>query len=302
LDVPIPSGKALASFPARLDADWEVLVRRPEAAALLESLSTRHSGPRWVDANALVAAIESTHDDTLVHQLVSAAQEPSEEGQTAARIIIEALRPLIARVARQISFGSTNSDAFAHVTAELYQVIRTLPLHRPSSTLANLRMELVGSLFGERRAHHPAARRAISTAVPSDDIEALYAARAALDIGLGDMGKAPSLVEDSALVTVHALGVLRRAEAAGLRTGEESRQRIELLEMLVWGLNEGVLTDGQARALADYESSEAAASPQQFAAVSRARQRGLSRLRCALPRYLASKDDSEARLLGNVQR
>jgi hypothetical protein len=283
------------SFPTRLDADWEDLVRRPETAALLESLRACRPGLDSCDANALVVVIGSTRDEGLIRLLVTVAQEAGARGRISARILLQALRPLIARLARQISLGSTFSDAFAHVTAELYEVIRTFPLHRDGSTLANVRMELVGRLFGEKRAHHPVARRAINAAVPTHDIEALHAERAApIGSGPADRGEAASPVEDSALKKLHALGVLQRAEATGLCRGEESSERIELLGMLVWALEEGVITEGQARALANDGRIEDAASPRRLAAASRARQRGLSRLRLALPRYLAADSHPDA--------
>ena len=272
-------------FALRLNADWVHLVRRAATASLLKSLAARHPGFPQGGADAVVAALRAG-DDELVRQLVAAAQEPGEAGQVAARILIEALRPLVVRLARQHTETSGFQDAFAHVTSVLFQVVRTVPLSRRGSMLANVRMEVVGQLFGDRRKHHPEARRAINGAAPRGDLERLRTARTAAP-GAVSLELADS-AEDLALGSLKTASAIDRAREAGLTTGEESSERTELLDLLLWALDQRVITPGQARALADH-GQRGIEQWGSRAAVNRARERGILRLREAASRYLAAQ-------------
>ena len=65
-----------------------------------------------------------------------------------------------------------------------------------------------------------------------------------------------------------------------------SGERGELLDLLLWALDQRVITTGQARALSEHGQvgADTAASR---AAANRARERGIHRLREAASRYLA---------------
>ena len=279
----MPGTSTLTATPyaLRLNADWTHLTRRPATAALLKSLAARQVGLPQGGADAVVAALRAD-DDALMRLLVAAAQEPGESGQIAARIVIEALRPLAVRLARQHAEAGGFQDSFAHVTAVLFQVLRTVPLTRRGAMLANIRMEMVGMLFGERRKHNPAARRAINTARPLGDPARLAATRAAGAVSLELADSAENLAL-GALVSADAFS---RARAAGLSAGEESGERGELLDLLLWALDQHVITTGQARALSEHGQGGADTAASR-AAVNRARERGIHRLREAASRYLA---------------
>lgn len=272
-------------FALRLDSDWFHLVRRPATASLLKALAARYPGFPHGGADPVVAAVRSG-DDELVRQLVATAQKPGEAGQIAARILIEALRPLVVRLARQYTEASGFQDAFEHVTSVLFQVLRTVPLTRRGAMLANVRMEVVGQLFGDRRKHHPAARRAINGAAPRSDLERLHKASSGapstVSLELADSA------EDLALRSLETDGAFDRAREAGLTAGEQSRERAELFDLLLWALDQRVITPGQARALANHGQPEAQ-QPGNRAAVNRARERGIHRLREAASRYLAAQ-------------
>jgi len=281
--MPGTSTLTAAPFALRLDADWIALAGRPATAALLKSLAARHPGFPQGGAHAVVAALRAG-DDGLMRLLVASAQEPGESGQIAARILIEVLRPLAVRLARQYTGAGGFQDSFAHVTSALFQVLRTIPLTRRGAMLANIRMETVGLLFGERRKHNPAARRAINAASPRADLERLSKAPgtgpAEAWLALADSA------ENLALGALGTVGAFARARAAGLTAGEESGERGELLELLLWALDQRVITEGQARALADHGQFGAEQAGSR-AAVNRARERGIHRLREAAARYLA---------------
>ena len=257
------------SLSIRLDADWRALQRRPATASLLKGLAARCPGlPTGPDA--LVAALSNGRNEQLVRTLVSAAQRPGEGGQIAARIVLQALRPLAVRLAR--SSPAPFAEAYAEAVAALYEAVRTVPLARPGRVLANVRMDAVKRLFGARCQDVPAARRAIAEAAPVAQLA---------DLAADVLTRAVESAEDEVLAAERAAGTVRRAAAAGLRTGELHAERIELLELLAWAMDERVITRGQAALLAEHgqgaESENAA----------RTRRRAIARLREAAARYLA---------------
>lgn len=272
-------------FALRLNSDWVHLVRRPATASLLKSLAGRNPGFPQGGADGVVSALRAG-DDALMRQMVAAAQDPGEAGPIAARILIEALRPLVVRLARRYSDEPGFHDAFAHVASVLFQVLRTVPLTRRGAMLANVRMEVVSLLFGYRRKHHPAARRAINGAAPREDLERLHKApgAAADSVSLEPADSA----EELALDMLASARAFERAREVGLTAGEQSGERAELLDLLLWALDQRVITPGQARALADH-GQPGAVSETSRGAANRARERGIRRLREAASRYLADQ-------------
>lgn len=263
----------IPSYAARLDADWRALTHRPATASLLKQLAAAHPGFP-TDPDALVAAIRAAGDEQLVRALVATAQRPGESGQIAARILVQALRPLAVRLARSQG-AEPFADAHGQAVAALYQALRTVPLTRRGRIIAHIRMDAVSILFGARREHHPAARRAIESAAPVPDVAELAA---------DALEQAAASAEDQALTDVRTEAAVSRAIAARLPLGEERGGRVELLELLLWAIDEHVITRKQAELLAEHgeqaETENAA----------RSRRRAIGQLRAAAARYLAATD------------
>lgn len=260
------------SYAARLDADWRALTCRTATASLLKLLTAAHPGLPAGGADALVAAIRAGGDDQLVRALVAAAQRPGESGQIAARILLQALRPLAVRLARSQP-AEPFADAHGQAVAALYQALRTVPLTRHGRIVTHIRMEAVWILFGARRGHHPAARRAIEAAAPAPDVTELAAYA---------LEQAAASAEDQALTAVRAERAVSRASAAGLPLGEERGGRVELLELLLWAIDEHVITRRQAELLAEHGEQA------QTENAARSRRRAIGQLRAAAARYLAA--------------
>ena len=261
------------SVSARFDADWRALVRRPATASLLKQLAASHPGFPIGGPDALVDAIRADRSEQLIRQMVTAARRPGEPGQIAARIVLQALRPLAVRLARS-NAGEPFADAHGTALAAIYQAIRTVPTTRAGSVLANVRMDAVNTLYGARRRHHPAARRAIEAAVPDQGL---------VELATEALHRAAASAEEQAITAVGAERALRRARAAGLHAGDARGDRVELLELLLWAVDEHVITHRQAELLSEHGDSE------ETEAAGRARRRAIARLREASARYLAAQ-------------
>lgn len=293
----IELGSTASLLVARFDREWEWLCERPQTAADLAALVARH--PQIYghqDPRQLVEAIRLASADERDHLLCALVREASDAGpqaQLAGRIVLQAMLPLIIRLARQRAVqGRRFDDALGEALAALHQVVRTFPATRTAKVAANLRMETVALLFGANKAKYGAARAVTDpTPVPDPDEAAARRRGAANE-------QTPT--EQDAVACVSALERRERARRAGL-LGQDAPgdldvggARAELLDVLLWAIEARVLREAQARQLAE-DYREGAGTKAQIAArrgvpVSRltvAHSRAVRRLRDAVPGYLA---------------
>ena len=293
----IELGSTTSLMVARFDREWEWLCERPQTAADLAALAARHPqihGHR--DPRQLVEAIRLARADERDHILGALVREASDAGpqaQLAGRIVLQAMLPLIIRLARQrAAQGRRFDDALGEALAALHQVVHTFPVTRTTKVAANLRMETVALLFGANKAKY-SATRAVTDATPVPDPDEVAARRRGAD------EQTPT--EEDALASVSALDRRERARRAGL-LGQDAPgdlavggARAELLDVLLWAIEARVLPEAQARQLAE-DYREGAGTKAQIAArrgvpVSRltvAHSRAVRRLRAAVPGYLAA--------------
>ena len=132
-----------------LDRDWTILVRSPEAGAALE---------RWRDAPALVA----TDLDTLVARIWAATKTDADRAcaalaerapadATAARVLLQLLRPGLRNLGRRLALGGSFDDVDQDLLAIAWERIRTYPIdRRPAAISANILLDLLGESTLER--------------------------------------------------------------------------------------------------------------------------------------------------------
>ena len=282
----------------RFDNEWEWLCDHPQIAADFATLAVRrpqigvHHDPRQlVQAIRLAPADER---DRLLGALVREASDAGPQAQLAGRIVLQAMRPLALRLARQRAVrGRRFDDALNEALSALHQVVHTFPAPRTTKIAANLRMETVALLFGANKAKYDAARAATDP-TPVPDLDELAARRR-------DAHAEHTPTEEHALASVTALDLQRRALRAGLLGSDAADElaagsaRAELLDVLLWAIEARVLPQQQARQLAE-DYREGAGTKAQIAArrgmpVSRltvAHSRAVRRLRDAAPSYLAA--------------
>lgn len=124
-----------------LDRSWALLVRSPEAAAALQ---------RWKpddalaapDLDSLVAAIWSAvkADADRAHAAL-ARRAPTDP--TAARVLLQVLRPGLRNLGRRLALGGSFDDVDHELLALAWERIRTYPIdRRPTSVAANVLLDV----------------------------------------------------------------------------------------------------------------------------------------------------------------
>lgn len=280
----------------RLDDEWRWLCDRADTAATLRTIAARNLAVAGLPhPDKIVDALRgapAAQRDRLLAALLREAAATGPAAELAGRIVLQAMRPLVLRLARQRAVrGRGFDDALGEALAALHQIVRTYPTNRDTKVTANLRMETVAALFGARKAKYGPARH-VSEPLPVADVDEV-AFRSAERV----TASAPT--EARALDQVVASERASRARAAGLLDPAAADTapggaRGELLDVLLWAIEQRVLPAGQARQLAE-DYRDGAGTKAQIAArrgipVSRltvAHSRAVRRLRAAAARYLA---------------
>ena len=124
-----------------LDRSWATLVHSPEAAAALD---------RWADEPALAAA----DLDTLVGRIWAATKPEADRAHaalaarapadpTAARVLLQVLRPGLRNLGRRLALGGSFDDVDHELLAHAWERIRTYPIdRRPASIAANVLLDV----------------------------------------------------------------------------------------------------------------------------------------------------------------
>lgn len=222
-----------------LDRSWATLVHSPEAAAALE---------RWA-AEPVLAAPDL---DTLVDRIWTATKPDADRAhaalaarapvdETAARVLLQVLRPGLRNLGRRLALGGSFDDVDHELLALAWERIRTYPIdRRPAAIAANVlfdvRKRYVRDVLDPERLGLESVRDNLWPTTPSAEHEALDAfepslrrahAHLAAAIERGTISRAGASVvwrtrvqqDDDAEVAVE-LGV-------NVRTLQRRRQRAE---------------------------------------------------------------------------
>ena len=124
-----------------LDRSWTTLVRSHEATAALERWSTTPSlvAPS-LDAlvEAIWAANRALADRACADLAARAAADP-----TAARTLLQVLRPGLRHLGRRLAFGGSFDDVDHELLALAWELIRTYPIdRRPRAIAANILLDV----------------------------------------------------------------------------------------------------------------------------------------------------------------
>lgn len=124
-----------------LDRDWVALVRSPAADQALERWS-REPALRVEDLDDLVtrvwAATKADADRTLAALAARAPADP-----TAARVVLQMLRPGLRSLGRRLALGASFDDVDHDVIGLAWEQIRTYPIaRRPASVAANILLDV----------------------------------------------------------------------------------------------------------------------------------------------------------------
>ncbi|MER5618462.1 hypothetical protein [Streptomyces sp. NPDC002215] len=225
-----------------LDAEWALVCAGSERAEMV--LGWLREGGVLTEARGLaelLAELECrdrargrVHSDRWMRVLLERAASDGDEGQLAARVVVQAMLPGAVRLTQRLRAGRDFDETGQVVVACLYQVVRRYPLWRRGGVAATLLLETLHMASRELRAEsetdavpwHPVLEAA---AVPGEPV-----------------------VDDPAEAVWRT--VLRRqaTEAGLLRAGEvPDGARGELVELLVWAVNTGLLDVARARVIAD---------------------------------------------------
>ena len=124
-----------------LDRSWATLVHSPEAAAALDRWSAEPvlASP---DLDALVEGIwAATKADADRAHAALAARAPVDE--TAARVLLQALRPGLRNLGRRLALGGSFDDVDHELLALAWERIRTYPIdRRPAAIAANVLLDV----------------------------------------------------------------------------------------------------------------------------------------------------------------
>lgn len=124
-----------------LDRNWANLVHSPEAAAALD---------RWAAEPALAAP----DLDTLVNRIWAATKPDADRAhaalaarspfdETAARVLLQVLRPGLRNLGRRLALGGSFDDVDHELLALAWERIRTYPIHRrPAAIAANVLLDV----------------------------------------------------------------------------------------------------------------------------------------------------------------
>ncbi|MFJ8855690.1 hypothetical protein [Streptomyces sp. NPDC102437] len=187
------------------------------------------------------------HSDRWMRALLERAAGDGDEGQLAARVVVQAMLPGAVRLTQRLRAGRDFDETGQVVVSCLYQVVRRYPMWRKGGVAATLLLETLHMASRELRADTEAE------AVPWHPV--LESAVVSGDVAADD---------PAGVVWRTVLG--RQAAEAGLLQAEEvpDGARGELVELLVWAVAAGLLDVVRARVIADEsragarESAEAA--------------------------------------------
>src|SRR5436190_11283598 len=124
-----------------LDRSWMVLARSPEAAAALQRWST---APELVapDFDALVQHIWAATKPDADRACAALAERALADG-TAARVLLQVLRPGLRTLGRRLALGGSFDDVDQELLALAWERIRTYPIdRRPAAIAANILLDI----------------------------------------------------------------------------------------------------------------------------------------------------------------
>jgi DNA-directed RNA polymerase specialized sigma24 family protein len=159
-----------------LDRSWATLVHSPEATAALA---------RWADEASLAAP----DLDALVHRIWAAPKPDADRvhaalagrapaDPTAARVLLQVLRPGLRNLGRRLALGGQFDDVDHELLALAWERIRTYPIgRRPSAVAANILLDVrkryVRHVTATKRLHFESLREDLWPPSPSAEHEAL---------------------------------------------------------------------------------------------------------------------------------
>ncbi|GHE13806.1 hypothetical protein [Streptomyces alanosinicus] len=193
--------------------------------------------------------------------------------ELAARVVVQAMLPAAVRMAaRSVRTGEQFSEIYQVVAAALWQAVRSYPARRAAWQVArHLRLEMW---------HHT-----------SRDLKREFASSGVLL----DEGIAAGLADDCDPAAEAHAGLLEVAAAEAGLVGGVDGARGELVELLVWALDQQVLSHDAAVAIADHYREDgpddrraARAAGMSPAAVRQRRSRAVRQLRDAAPRWVVA--------------
>ncbi|MFI8930630.1 hypothetical protein ACIG3E_23500 [Streptomyces sp. NPDC053474] len=222
-----------------LNTEWTLVCSEStngmRVAGWLEDAAVFASGEAPVDLPALLSELESrdraqgrAHSDRWLWALLERAADRGADAQLSARVVVQAMTPGAVRLTQRLRAGQDFDEVAQVVLASLYQVVRAYPLHRRQKVAANLQMETL----------HLASREIAA------DLGAGGTARVE---DLAHLAADQDVTEDvwQAVVAAQAVAgelVERAEDAVGARG--------ELIELLVWGVEAGVLDGSRAQVIA----------------------------------------------------
>lgn len=161
-----------------LDRSWATLVHSPDAAAALDRWSAEPAlaAP---DLDALVDRIwaAAKPDADRAHAAL-AARAPVDE--TAARVLLQVLRPGLRNLGRRLALGGSFDDVDHEIVALAWERIRTYPIdRRPAAIAANVLLDVrksyVRDVLEPERLRLEFVRDNLGPTTPSAEHEALDA-------------------------------------------------------------------------------------------------------------------------------
>ena len=223
-----------------LDRNWFTLTRSHEATAAVERWRA-HPDLVADDLDHLVARVwaASKPDADRVHAALAALASAD---TTAARVLLQMLRPGLRSLGRRLAFGGSFDDVDHDVIALAWEQIRTYPIdRRPSAIAANILLDV--------RKRYVRGVLEGSELVPLDEVpdRSLHAASSAedevLDAEAASLQRAHALLTDaiqSGTITAASASVVWRTRVqqdndadvaadlgVGVRTLQRRRQRAE---------------------------------------------------------------------------
>ncbi|HVM52043.1 MAG TPA: hypothetical protein VM262_02490 [Acidimicrobiales bacterium] len=137
-----------------LDRNWTILVRSPEAAAALDrwSATPELAAP---DLDTLVARIWAASKAEADRACVALAERAPTEA-TAARVLLQVLRPGLRNLGRRLAFGGSFDDVDHDLLAVAWERIRTYRIERRPAVVAgnillDVRKAYVRSVLARQR-------------------------------------------------------------------------------------------------------------------------------------------------------
>ncbi|MFJ2937977.1 hypothetical protein ACIO8G_35110 [Streptomyces sp. NPDC087219] len=208
------------------------------------------------------------HSDRWMRVLLAEASGEGAEARLAARAVVQAMLDGAVRMTLSLLRPGRDFDEVGQVVvASLYGVVRSYPLHRAQKVAANLLLETLHRASRELRDDDPAGME--------------------WDPALAERPGAENVAE---VACRNALA--EQAVAGGLADSHEELDpaQAELTELLLWGMQKGLLTQARARQIAAEvrEESRSAAQEAGVSAVTwrKRRSRSVARLRSVAEQWV----------------